>query len=164
MKTRLLLLLMLTGVTWGAWAQPGGGPRGERRQQIESARIAFITQKLDLTPEQAQQFWPIYNELEKKRQALRKDMRNTRMEAGVEVTEEEASEMIVAFQDMRQKELDLEKEYSQKMLKVISATQVVKLMRAEEEFRQYVIKQLRERRGEGRGGERGPRNRDRDRQ
>ncbi|HAA14244.1 MAG TPA: hypothetical protein DCE41_22145 [Cytophagales bacterium] len=152
MKTRLLLLLALTGITWGAWAQPGGGPRGERRQQIESARIAFITQKLDLTPEQAQQFWPIYNELEDKRQELRKSMRDSRMDAGTELSEEEASEMIVAFQDMRQKELNLEKAYSERMLGVISARQVLKLMRAEEEFRQYVIQQLRERRSESRRG------------
>ncbi|MEL6535444.1 MAG: Spy/CpxP family protein refolding chaperone [Bacteroidota bacterium] len=159
MKTRLLVIIALMGISWGAWAQPGEGRRSARQQEMESARIAFLTQKLDLTSEQAQQFWPIYFELEDKRREIRKSLRDTRMEAGAEFSEEEASNMIVAFQDMRQKELTLEKEYSQKMLGVLSARQVVKLLRAEEEFRQYVIQQLRERRGERH--ERGPRNRGR---
>jgi hypothetical protein len=44
----------------------------EVRQRIESQRIAFITQRVHLTPDEATKFWPVYNEY---RDAL-KDMRD----------------------------------------------------------------------------------------
>jgi predicted O-linked N-acetylglucosamine transferase (SPINDLY family) len=44
----------------------------QQREKIESQRIAFITQELDLTPAEAQAFWPVYNEYDKKRHELNK--------------------------------------------------------------------------------------------
>ena len=34
----------------------------EQRERLESFRIQFITKKLDLTPAEAEKFWPVYNE------------------------------------------------------------------------------------------------------
>lgn len=33
-----------------------------QRAQMESFKIQFITKKLNLTPEEAEKFWPVYNE------------------------------------------------------------------------------------------------------
>lgn len=38
----------------------------EQRAQLESFRIQFITKKLDLTPAEAEKFWPVYNEQKEK--------------------------------------------------------------------------------------------------
>src|SRR5687767_904503 len=66
------------------YAQPGGGPPPEKREQIESMKIAFLTNKLSLTPEEAQQFWPVYNqyqdELHKLRENHRKERRDVKDE------------------------------------------------------------------------------------
>ncbi|MFH1159845.1 MAG: hypothetical protein V1733_02735 [bacterium] len=32
-----------------------------KREKIEAFRIAFYTEKLNLTPKEAQEFWPVYN-------------------------------------------------------------------------------------------------------
>ena len=34
----------------------------EQRERLESFRIQFITKKLDLSPAEAEKFWPVYNE------------------------------------------------------------------------------------------------------
>lgn len=34
----------------------------EQRARLESFRIQFITKKLDLSPAEAEKFWPVYNE------------------------------------------------------------------------------------------------------
>jgi len=34
----------------------------QQRERLESFRIQFITKKLDLTPAEAEKFWPVYNE------------------------------------------------------------------------------------------------------
>ncbi|MBQ5517559.1 MAG: hypothetical protein IIT92_04060, partial [Bacteroidales bacterium] len=45
------------------FAQPQGKPNEEQRkkdwERLQAEKIAFITQELDLTPEEAQVFWPV---------------------------------------------------------------------------------------------------------
>jgi hypothetical protein len=62
--SRCLLLVVLLATSAAAWAQDGPGPghKGERLAQLENAKIAFITNRVTLTQEQAQKFWPLYNE------------------------------------------------------------------------------------------------------
>src|ERR1035437_4885758 len=54
---------------------PPSPPDPMRKEKMESMKIAFLTQKLDLTPDEAQKFWPVYNEFQKKREELRKKRR-----------------------------------------------------------------------------------------
>ena len=43
--------------------QPPPRPMNKvQRERLESFRIQFITKKLDLTPAEAEKFWPLYNE------------------------------------------------------------------------------------------------------
>ncbi len=43
--------------------QPPPRPMNKvQRERLESYRIQFITKKLDLTPAEAEKFWPLYNE------------------------------------------------------------------------------------------------------
>jgi hypothetical protein len=67
MKTpRYLLIYLILLLFSQLQAQPPKpGHRGndpERREQIESMKIAFLTKRLDLTPEEAKKFWPVYNQ------------------------------------------------------------------------------------------------------
>ena len=52
-----------------ATAQPR--EKRDRDERIESMRIAYITDRLDLSPTESQQFWPLYNELQDKKRALK---------------------------------------------------------------------------------------------
>ena len=70
----VLICLLFTGFTAEAQRQrPGPG-------QIEAQKTAFITNALDLTSKEAQQFWPIYNASEKRMEAIRKEQRQALMQ------------------------------------------------------------------------------------
>lgn len=109
-------------------------PKGDKAK-IEAAKIALITNRLDLTPDQARRFWPMYNEFVKKRSALRSEMKT-------KVRELSDEQRVNLALEVKQRELDMEKNYSQKMLDVISAKQVVALRRAEGEFREMLIRRI----------------------
>lgn len=129
----LLISLMGTGV----FAQ------GQAKEKIESARIGFITERLELTPDQAERFWPLYNEYRTRNQDAAKKFRQYR--AGVDpntASDEESKRMIEMELELKQTRLDLEKEYSKRMLDVISTQQVASLQEAERDFRGILLRRL----------------------
>lgn len=151
MKKLIVITGLITIVAQCAYAQRG-------REQMQSARIAFITERLDLTPETAQKFWPVYNQTNQQKQDLRKEEFSLRRSASTaELSEDEAKKLLEDIYSIKEKQLALEIEASAKYQEVLSAVQVVQLMKAEEDFRRMVIDQLRERRGSwrehrGKGG------------
>ena len=115
----------------------------EAREKIESARIGFITERLGLTPDQAERFWPLYNEYRTRNQEAAKRYKQYR--AGIDVgapSEEESRQMVEMELDLKQRRLDLEKEYSKKMLDVISTQQVASLRKAERDFRGILLRRI----------------------
>ncbi len=136
----LLLLTLLTGL-----AQAQDGEQGPARQRIEAAKIGLITNRLNLTPEQAQPFWAIYNEYNAKKVEFNKRMRqlNTQSIRG-NLAESDVAANLRDINTARQKLADLDEEYQAKFLKVISARQVLELYNTEREFNRILINKLRE--------------------
>ena len=118
MKKYLLILLVMIGTLSQIKAQE---PNGEK---IQSLKIAFITQKLQLTPDEAQKFWPIYNQYDNEIQSLPKG-------GDVIPTEE--------------KLLDIRKKYVASFEKVIGPQKVNRLFNAERDFREILIRRLQNR-------------------
>ncbi|HPQ59614.1 MAG TPA: hypothetical protein PK499_13120, partial [Flavobacteriales bacterium] len=77
---RHLLIAGLLALPFAAIAQGDDLPEipAERLQEIKAQKSAYLTQKMGLTPEEAQQFWPLYNEYDGKLEALRREMREVR--------------------------------------------------------------------------------------
>ncbi|HRY97571.1 MAG TPA: hypothetical protein P5550_00800 [Bacteroidales bacterium] len=164
MKRTLVFLALLSLILGAAIAQPGPG-YGRNREKIEAQKIAYITQQLALTPAEAQKFWPVYNEFDAKRdkimQSNRERHRKLRdMEMG-DLTEEAAARMADEELIEAQQLLDLRKEYHSRFKSVLPASKVLKLYRAEEEFKKVLIERLRGGKGPGAGDGpgRGPGNR-----
>lgn len=123
----------------------------EAMKKIEAARIGVITERLELTPEQAEQFWPIYRELTNRRREIRSEMRQLRHgHDPATATEEENRKLLDENFQLQEKELVLNKEYDEKLLTVISPGQLLALKQAEEDFRRMILRQL-ERRAQKRG-------------
>ncbi len=121
------------------FAQP---PQGDSKgDKIEALRIAFISQRLNLTPEEAQKFWPVYNQYHNDLKTLRD---NFGMGPGKPSLTAEQS------LDFEQKKLDLKKKYKAQFEAVIGKEKVNILYNLEEEFRQK-LKELREERQERKG-------------
>jgi len=133
-------------------AQNGpGGRRGERLAQLENAKIAFITNRVSLTQEQAQKFWPLYNEFSARRRELNKNGRMLRRDITESMSDQQIRENLTQSFTLRQQELNLEKEYFDKFQKVITLRQVAQLFMAERDFTKEVIKRVADRRGGGGG-------------
>lgn len=152
MKTlRNIFMAFTILIGWLASAQDVQEPVQERdpkaREKIEAARIGMITNKLGLTPEQAEKFWPIYREFSDKRMDLRKEFKveQAKIKPG-NATPEDQKKLVDLGLDLKQKEVDLEKNYSGRLLKVISAEQMLNLRTAERDFQRMIIQQLQQRR------------------
>ncbi len=119
-----------------------GGRKAERLGQLENAKIAFISSRVSLTQEQAQRFWPLYNEFSAKRRELNRNGRLLRRDiTGAETDQQIRDNMQQSFA-ARQQELNLEKDYFEKFQKVITLRQVAQLLNAERDFTKEVIKRV----------------------
>jgi hypothetical protein len=129
-KTALvLLLLLMAGLGSTLSAQPGR--RGER---IESLKIAHLSGRLNLDPQTAEKFWPLYHQYEREMQELVLEKRRlNRMD------DRSADDIL----EQEQKALDIRKKYHAQFLRVIDNNQLGQLMQAEKEFRQMVIRRAR---------------------
>ncbi len=159
-----LLIAALGVLAIPALAQEDDMPLPEERmQEIKSQKTAFLTQRMDLSPEEAQKFWPVYNQYDKEVDANRKEMRefHKTMKKDEEVTEAEASAAIDKELAWRQKELDIRKKYASEFKKTIGAKKTMSLGKAERDFNKELIKRVRDRmqdrREGGAGGRRGGR-------
>ena len=116
-----------------------------RKEKIETAKIGLISTNLNLSSEQAQNFWPIYNEYNGKRKENRKAMRQLRTEnALLDGTDEELLTDMRKMLVLHRTEVDLEKEYFDKFLKVISPKQLAMLYKTEREFTKILLKRMQE--------------------
>lgn len=123
------------------------GQHAGNRTKTEAQRVAFITQELELTPDEAKVFWPVYNEYDAKRSELRKSFKNANDIHKPEIdnlTEKEANQMLDNQLIEAQKMLDLRKEYHSKFKAILPAKKVLKLYDAEREFQKILIDRLRQ--------------------
>ncbi|MCE7066490.1 hypothetical protein [Dyadobacter sp. CY326] len=115
----------------------------EEIKKIQDAKVAIITNRLNLTPEQSTGFWPVYNEYSQKRREIHRSQRKIINDKKAEgQTDDQVLNNLKEVQDLRQKELDLEKEYQSRFLKVITASQVIELYKAERTFNDMLIQRL----------------------
>lgn len=142
-----MLSLLIIGCCTTLDAQPNAERRSER---VQALRIAIFTEVLQLTPEEAQGFWPIYNEYLDKREALVQQYRPAKQLDAM--SDAEVEEQIKLHFEQQQRELDLEKEVFQKLRKVLPLRKIAKIPQAEREFRESLLKKLQEAREQRRQG------------
>lgn len=151
-RNTLLLTAWLFVLCWSAFAQedvdavpPSVDPKA--REKVEAARIALISNRLGLTTEQAEKFWPIYREFSLKRGEVRSEFQRAQRDVNPNnVDPVKQQELVDLGLRLKQRELDLEKDYSGRILRVISAQQMISLRKAEQDFRQLILNQLQQRR------------------
>jgi hypothetical protein len=117
------------------------------RERVEAARISLISNRLGLTPEQAEKFWPVYREFATKRGEIRSEFQRAQRNLDPNNPDPaKQQELVNLGLQIKQRELDLEKDYSGRILRVISAQQLISLRKAEQDFRQMILNQLQQRR------------------
>jgi Spy/CpxP family protein refolding chaperone len=138
----LAALLLVAAPAAHAQRGLGGRQPGQRLGQLENAKIAFITNRVSLTQDQAQKFWPLYNEFTAKRRELNRSGRLLRRDVTEGMTDQQIRDNLTQSFALRQQELNLEKDYFDKFQKVISMRQVAQLFQAERDFTKEVIKRV----------------------
>lgn len=118
----------------------------QNHKKIETQRVVFITQSLDLSPEEAQQFWPIYNEMQKKIQVIHNDMRkmnksfrknNNELFSDKEIVAK--CDSILSFEKMQ---LDIKIEYFRKYKKILPPKKLIKFMNIERDFNKRLLNKI----------------------
>jgi hypothetical protein len=146
MKSLKLVLVMMVCFVWSVNAQNERIPK-EKKERMEAMKVGFITKKLELTSEEAQVFWPVYNELNEKRHALKKESRENHKalnEKGDKASDKDFEDVFNTDIDLKEKGIALEKEYFAKMKAVIPVSKIAKLHQAEREFKRHMLKSLKE--------------------
>jgi hypothetical protein len=115
----LLVIALLTAISAQSYAQNNGNTAKEK---IESMRVAFITNKIDLTADEAKSLWPIYNEYQAEMQKLR-DTDN-------------ADDI-----GRQEKELEIKKRYNDKFRKIIP-NKLAEFYSADKEFKRILIEKM----------------------
>jgi len=145
-KTIVLALAVITTSSLALSAQNFQNKgKEEWRERVLSEKIAFITAKLSLSPEEAQAFWPVYNKISETRDKafieVRKSYRDMRkaLEAG---DEKEISKALDAYVKALDNSQISEKDALAQYRKVLSDEKIAKLFEAEEMFRHQQINRL----------------------
>ena len=140
-KTNIFLFtIIFCSLTAVAQVEPAENIRDPRaREKIRAAHAAYITQRLELTSPEAERFWPVYREYGEKRRALRQPLREERSKGADE------QKLLDLDLKIKQQELDLEKDYTQRFQKIISAEKLLKLRQAEVDFRKLILRQVQQR-------------------
>ena len=120
--------------------------------QIQVERIAYYTEKIGLTAEEAQVFWPVYNEMDNKRTALFEEkaaIMQKFMNESAKMSDRQLDEQLNRLVAIQQQEAALPGEYDAKFRKVLPARKVMNLYVAEMGFRNYLLQTMRNRRPGG---------------
>ena len=115
----------------------------ESRERIEAQRVAFITQKLALTPDEAARFWPVYNSYKGELTDMRKEFDRPDMET---ITEKEASDLIEKQIDQDRHKLNLRVKMLTELRTAVSAKKVLMLQQVENMFNKELLRKLQEKR------------------
>jgi Skp family chaperone for outer membrane proteins len=118
MKHLFTYIFLLLGTT--AFAQPGGD--GKKEQKIQALYVAYITQELKLTEDEAQKFWPVHAQYDNEIKALRS----------------EASEL-----ERQQAVLNIKKKYQDRFIKILGVQRTNDFYIKDGEFRKKLIERLR---------------------
>ena len=150
---KLLTIAISMAIVLPALAQGGHpqhrGNRGDWEKRIQSEKIAFFTSELDLTPEEAQVFWPLYNQYWKDcMEAHKNTMNYLRLmsgKGGEKPTETKMTEYTDSYVNALAEEGKVLEKYYPEFKKVLPIEKVGRIFIAEDKFRMKMIHGIKER-------------------
>ncbi|WP_194767188.1 sensor of ECF-type sigma factor [Tamlana sp. I1] len=124
------------------------------KDRIKALKVAFITERLDLTPKEAQEFWPVYNAYEDNTNQIKhQELREIRSDIRTgydSMSDEKADELI---KKLNKAEIQLHKlrvDFSKDLSKILPSKKIILLKASEEDFRRKMFDEFKKRRGEKR--------------
>jgi hypothetical protein len=117
------------------------------REKLDAYKVAFFTKRLNLTPQEAEKFWPVYNEFQNKRNAVQLERagisRNVNLNE-LNMSEKELVDAADKLISLEVQEANLALEYHKKFKEILSPVKVVRLYQAENQYRMQLLQELRQ--------------------
>jgi hypothetical protein len=142
-----ILVLLLIGLSFGAFAQHRDEADEGKNEKVAALKIAFITERLNLSSKEAELFWPVFNRFEQEMKAVRKKEKHAAriFKDKTTVTEAEADKFIAEQVQLKQQEIDVLKRYLPEFKKVLPASKVARLLSLEQEFKLQLLRSMKQR-------------------
>jgi hypothetical protein len=144
-KIWVFAMLFLTVALVSGQGRPG-------MDKIKSLKVAFITERVGLTSNEATMFWPVYNEHEEAlaqiRRKERMDIRSKMMDFE-NLSESEANRLLDQLIELEREKQELNVEFLSNIREVISPKKTFLLIKAEEDFKKRLLRQIQQRRQGG---------------
>ena len=146
------ILLTITAILIASAVSAQPGQRGRRGyEQVEAEKIAYFTRILELSREEAREFWPLYDDFEEQQEKLiveRRSLARSFSENHESMDEDEAERTGDSYINLQVKETELAREFHEKFKNVLTPKKVMLFYQAENEFRMHLLRRIR---GGGRG-------------
>jgi Spy/CpxP family protein refolding chaperone len=148
MKLLKILPILVLFSSLNFYAQ--GEKMKEKREQIKTMKVAFLTTELDLTSAEAEKFWPVYNAFEDKQFELRHQkmgafIKKIKDGSVNQMTEKEASTFLNQMESNDEEIFMLRKKLTATLRNILPASKILKLKKSEEDFNRKLLHQYRDR-------------------
>ena len=139
-----VLIQLLIFISFSTYCLGQGG----EQQRIMQEKVKFFNQQLDLSQTEADNFWPIYNDYQNRKNRIASDKRTLMKyynQNSKNMTSKEITETLNKYMDYEKQETDLLLTYNEKFRSVLPDDKVLRIYIAEVRFKEYLLKQLRTR-------------------
>lgn len=140
MIQKLVTLLIISCISISVQAQGKKEPQFSK-EEFRAKQEAYLTEKAEITPEEATRFFPVYFELQDRKKAVNdKAWQQVRKGKAPKTTDAEYEQIIEDIVKARIEADKLDLEYLQRFKKVLSPKKIYKLQRAEMRFHRDILK------------------------
>lgn len=141
MKRIVVMLIVCCSCMFRVWAVDGCNQNRMGQQEFRAKQQAFITEKAQLTETEAENFFPVYFELQDRKKQLNDEIwKLYKKGRGEDISESQYEEILVGISDIRLEISRLEKTYLEKFKKVLSSKKIYMVQHAELKFHRYLVK------------------------
>ena len=120
------------------------GQRKFDKEKIKALKVAFITDRLALSSEEAKEFWPLHAEFENKMMAIRHEQHKNirkKIEHADQLSNEQANTLFKKFLALEKERLLVTETYFKKFSKVLSPVKALQLLKINEDFKRKLLRQ-----------------------
>lgn len=149
---KTILIVFVLGMSFLSFSQDKKAKREERQDKVKNLKIAYFTKELNLSTNESEKFWPIYNEMEEKMKNIRKGNKKSidqLQENSESMSDDDFKKSMNQIFDTEMEETNVKKEYYNKMAGAIGYKKAGKVYRLEREFKVMLLKEMKD-------GQRGP--------
>ncbi len=143
-KQLTILFLMFSSFIFAQ----GGGLFKEKKEQIKTLKIGYLTSELSLTSDEATKFWPLFNSFEDKQQEIRQQKVKNYLFKLDDLTleslsEKEANTLLLQIENSEEEQFQLRKKFMNSLKSILPSVKILKLKKAEEQFSKKLLQQYR---------------------